>query len=200
MSSTEFRKKAGLLLTYRTRSSDHFTSADVSGFPLAKRTLRRSRNVYVLPSGDTVQSVASEGLGVVRSSPSNVTSESYTEWLTMLLVVSTVRAGSRLLTTKLAPTTSAWAPASATGTSVATAATRAMKASRTTTLATREALILDLLRRRPSPRHGTRPEAGRIVARRAAVPRSAGICRRASREGFHVGPRSYCAGRPSVRG
>ena len=45
MSSTEFRKKAGLLLTYRTRSSDHFTSADVSGFPLAKRTLRRSRNV-----------------------------------------------------------------------------------------------------------------------------------------------------------
>ena len=29
----------------RTRSKDHLTSADVSGFPLAKRTLRRSRNV-----------------------------------------------------------------------------------------------------------------------------------------------------------
>ena len=181
MSSTEFRKKAGLLLTYRTRSSDHFTSADVSGFPLAKRTLRRSRNVYVLPSGDTVQSVARDGLGVVRSSPSNVTSESYTEWLTMLLVVSTVRAGSRLLTTKLAPTTSAWAPASATGISVAAAATRTTRASRTRPVTTREALIWDLLERRPSPRHATRPEARRIVARRAAVARSAGPARPASR-------------------
>src|SRR5262249_1110008 len=76
MSSTPFRKNAGLLLAYRTRSNDHLTSADVSGFPLAKRTLRRSLNVYVFPSGDTVQSVASDGLGVVRSSPSKVTSES----------------------------------------------------------------------------------------------------------------------------
>src|SRR4249920_3437613 len=98
----------------------------------------------------------------------------------MLLVVSTVRAGSRLLITKLAPTTSAWAAASATGHSAAAAAIRQERASRTPTWATRDALILSLLRHLVAVGH--RPEAGRIVARRAA-----GWPRRARRAGLSGG-------------
>ena len=59
-----------------TRSSDHLTSADVIGLPLENRTFGRSVNVYVFPSGEAFQPVASCGFGVLRSSPSKVTSES----------------------------------------------------------------------------------------------------------------------------
>src|SRR5262245_7972553 len=85
----------------------------------------------------------------------------------MLLVVSTVRAGSRLFTTKLAPTASAWAPTSVTGASVAAPAAKTRKANRTAALIATGALIRDLLRR-PSRRHCARSGAGRIVARPAA--------------------------------
>src|SRR5690349_15169934 len=59
-----------------TRSSDHFTSADVSKFPLTNFTLGRSLNVYARPSAETLQLMASDGLGFLRSSPLKVTSES----------------------------------------------------------------------------------------------------------------------------
>src|SRR5579859_4543375 len=75
-SSRPSSRNAALPLRYRTRSIDHLTSADVRGLPLTNFTFGRSLKVYVLPSGETVQLVASEGFGVFRSSPSNVTSES----------------------------------------------------------------------------------------------------------------------------
>src|SRR6185503_15538261 len=98
----------------------------------------------------------------------------------MLLVVSTVRAGSRLLITKLAPTTSACAVASAAGHSAAAAPIRRVRASRTPVRTTRDALILNLLPLGDllAPwRHGSK--AGRIVARPAGrrtrrLPPSAG--------------------------
>src|SRR5262249_28673967 len=83
-------------------------------------------------------------------------------WFTMLLVVSTVRAGSRLLTTKLAPTTSACAPASATGQKSVPATIKATAVSRITASTAREALIVDLLRR--PARDRARSGEGRIVA------------------------------------
>ena len=44
-SSTLARKNAGFDLRLITRSNDHLTSADVTGLPLANRTLGRKANV-----------------------------------------------------------------------------------------------------------------------------------------------------------
>src|SRR5262245_41019118 len=108
----------------------------------------------------------------------------------MLLVVSTVRAGSRLFTTKLAPTTSAWAPASVAGTTVTALAAKTRKADRTAALIATGALIRDLL---PTSFTGTLRQIRRGPYRSTAS-RPVGV----PGPSPEIGPRSYCV--PPCRG
>src|SRR5271163_2777974 len=72
ISSTALSRKKLAALRLRTRSNDHFTSADVSELPLANLTFGRNANVTVKPSAEVFQLVAREGLGVFKSSPLKV--------------------------------------------------------------------------------------------------------------------------------